>query len=298
MYAEIIVPLALPKNYTWSVPPHFRGLVVPGCRVEVELGKNKRYAGLIKRIHLEKPETFEPKDILNVLDTSPVVHELQLQLWEWMAQYYMCSEGEVMAAALPSYFKLSSETVLVFNEEFGEDFSALDHDEYLVAEALLIRKELRLPEVQQVLDSSHVYPVIKRLIEKKVAHVWESLKESYSPRKETFVVLNPIYDNEEKLSHLLNNWGRAPKQMELLLAYLHLQKTGGEVTKPELLKKSGATESHLKGLTEKNILLLEKRQVDRINYLPRNVTIDFTLSPLQEDALKKLNEVFHHKQVG
>jgi primosomal protein N' (replication factor Y) len=298
MYAEIIIPLALPKNYTWSVPPQFRDTVVPGCRVEVELGKNKRYAGLVKQIHSNKPESFEPKDILNVLDTSPVVHNRQLQLWEWMAQYYMCSEGEVMAAALPSYFKLSSETVLVFNEEFGEDFSALDHDEYLIAEALLIRKELRLLEVQQLLDSSHVYPVIKRLIEKKVAHVWESLNESYSPKKETFVVLNPIYDNEEKLSDLLNNWGRAPKQMELLLAYLHLQKTGGEVTKPELLKKSGATESHLKGLAEKNIVLLQKRQVDRINYLPRNVSIDFTLTLLQEDALNNLNRVFESKQVA
>jgi primosomal protein N' (replication factor Y) (superfamily II helicase) len=202
-----------------------------------------------------------------------------------------------MAAALPSYFKLSSETILVFNEEFGDDFSTLDHDEYLVAEALLLKKELKLPEVQQILDSSHVYPVIKRLIEKKVAQVWESLKESYAPKKETFVVLNPVYDNEDKLSDLLNNWGRAPKQMELLLSYLHLLKTEGEVTKPELLKKSGASESQLKGLAEKNILVLQKRSVDRINYLPRNVMIDFTLTELQEQALQKLQESFKEKQV-
>jgi len=297
MYAEIIIPLALPKNYTWSVPAHLMEAVQPGCRVEVELGKNKRYAGLVKQLHLTKPEPFDPKDILNVLDSSPVVHQEQLKLWEWIAQYYMCTEGEVMAAALPSYFKLSSETVLVFNEEFGDDFSSLDHDEYLVAEALLIKKELKLPEVQQILDSSHVYPVIKRLIEKKVVQVWESLKESYSPRKETFVVLNPIYDNEDKLSELLNNWGRAPKQMELLLSYLHLQKTEGEVTKPELLKKSGASDSQLKGLAEKNILLLQKRNVDRINYLPRDVSIDFTLTELQEKALAKLQQLFKEKPV-
>src|SRR3981081_60975 len=102
-----------------------------------------------------------------------------------MAFYYMCSEGEVMAAALPAHFKLSSETILIFNEEYGDDFSALDHDEYLVAEALLIKKELKLTAVQQILDSSHVYPVIKRLIEKKVSFVWEALKESYSAKKES-----------------------------------------------------------------------------------------------------------------
>jgi len=297
MYAEIIIPLALPKNYTWTVPAHLVEAVQPGCRVEVELGKSKRYAGLVKQLHANKPEAFEPKDILNVLDATPVVHEQQLKLWEWIAQYYMCSEGEVMAAALPSYFKLSSETILVFNEEFGDDFSSLDHDEYLVAEALLIKKELKLPEVQQILDSSHVYPVIKRLIEKKVAQVWESLKESYAPRKETFVVLDPVYDNEEKLSDLLNNWGRAPKQMELLLSYLHLLKTEGEVTKPELLKKSGASEAQLKGLAEKKILLLQKRNVDRVNYLPRNITIDFTLTEVQELALQQLQESFKEKQV-
>jgi len=155
-----------------------------------------------------------------------------------------------------------------------------------------------LPEVQQILDSAHVYPVIKKLIEKKVAHVWESLKESYSPRKETFVMLNPIYDNEEKLSDLLNNWGRAPKQMELLLGYLHLQKTEGEVTKPELLKKSNASEAQLKGLADKNILLLKKREVDRINYLPKNISIDFDLTNAQQQALQELQEIFTEKQVA
>src|ERR1700704_4664486 len=111
-----------------------------------------------------------------------------------------------MAAALPAHFKLSSETILVFNEENGDDFTHLDHDEYIVAEALTIKKELKLTEVQQILDSSHVYPVIKRLIEKKVCFVWEALKETYSAKKESYVLLNPEYSNEEKLARLLNDW--------------------------------------------------------------------------------------------
>jgi primosomal protein N' (replication factor Y) (superfamily II helicase) len=297
MYAEIIIPLALPKNYTWSVPDHLKEQMHAGCRVEVNLGKNKKYAGVIKNLHDNKPDFFEAKDILNVLDVEPVVFEEQLKLWEWIAAYYMCSEGEVMAAALPAHFKLSSETVLVFNEEYGDDFSALDHDEYLVAEALLIKKELKLTEVQQVLDSSHVYPVINRLIQKKVCFVWEALKQTYSPKKETYVLLNPLYNNEEKLSDLLNNWTRAPKQMELLLSYLHLQKTEGEVTKPGLLKKSNASESQLKGLVDKEILRLEKRVVDRLQYLPKDVTIDFALTPLQQSVLEKIQQSFTEKPV-
>ena len=297
MYAEIIIPLALPKNYTWLVPEKFQHMVKPGSRVEVGLGKNKKYAGLIKRFHYDKPAAFEPKDILNILDEDPVVFEEQLKLWEWIAQYYMCSEGEVMAAALPAHFKLSSESIIVLNEEFGDDFSSLDHDEYVVAEALLIKKELRLNEVQQILDSAHTYPVIKRLIEKKLCFVWETLKETYAPKKETFILLNPEYNNEDTLSELLNNWGRAPKQMELLLSYLHLVKTDGEVTKTQLLKKSGASEQHLKGLVEKNVLFAEIRHVDRIHYMPRNINIDFELSKAQQTASEDISKIFAEKSV-
>src|ERR1700744_3781419 len=192
MYAEVIIPLALPTNYTWSIPDQWRQQIKEGCRVEVEL-RNKKYAGIVKRIHDEKPAAFDPKPIGNVLDADPILYPTQLRLWEWIAQYYLCSEGEVMAAALPAHFKLSSETILVFNEENGDDFSALDTDEFIVAEALLIKKELKLNDIQQLLDSNHVYPIIKQLIDKKVCFVRESLKETYSPKKTGFVLLNPEY---------------------------------------------------------------------------------------------------------
>src|ERR1700754_4682568 len=296
MYADVIIPLALPRNYTWSVPEEWLGQVREGCRVEVEL-RNKKYAGIIKRLHNEKPAAFEPKEIGNLLDTEPILHPAQLKLWEWIAGYYLCSEGEVMAAALLAHFKLSSETILVFNEEAGEDLTHLDNDEFLIAEALQIKKELKLAEVQQLLDSNHVYPVIKRLIEKKICFVWESLKETYAAKTESYVVLNSEYNNEDKLADLLNNWGRAPKQQELLLAYLHLSRTEGEVTRPELLKKSGASDAQLKGLVEKNILRIEKRRVDRIKYLPKEVQIDFQLTAAQQTAFDQINQAFQQRAV-
>ncbi|MEJ7766616.1 MAG: primosomal protein N' [Chitinophagaceae bacterium] len=296
-YAEVIIPLALPKNYTWSVPEELLVNLVPGCRVEVVLGKNKKYAGIVKRIHHEKPTAFTPKNILNVLDAEPIIFPEQLMLWEWMASYYLCSEGEVMQAALPTHFKLSSETVLLYNEQAGDDFSQLDDEEFLVAEALLIKHELKLVEVQQVLDATQVYPVIKRLIEKKICFVWEELKHQYKEKKESFVLLNSTYDNEEKLSELLNNWSRAPRQMELLLAFLHIRKTVGDVTQPELLKKANASPAQLKGLTEKNILLVEKRSVDRIQYLPKKITLNYELSAAQLETLDRLKGCFAEKQV-
>ncbi len=295
-FAEVILPLALPTTYTYAIPFIFTNKVKQGCRVEVALGKNKRYAGIIKTITTVAPP-YNTKDILNVLDDEPVLYPQQLQLWNWMSNYYMCSEGEVMAAALPAHFKLSSETILLFNDEYGDDFNSLNNEEYLVAEALLIKKQLSLTEVQQVLDVAHVYPVIKKLIDKKVCIVWEALSERYKTKKENFIILNPQYEQEAALSDLLNNWSKAPKQMELLLAYLHLIKTSGEVTQTELLKKSGATAAQLNGLAEKKILFIEKRSVDRIKAIPKAMQVAFELSPAQQVALQQVQQSFTSKNV-
>ncbi|MGF7231904.1 replication restart helicase PriA [Arachidicoccus sp.] len=296
VYAEVIVPLFLPQNYTWQIPLEFQQAVVPGIRVEVAL-RNKKYTGIVKRIFEQKPQGFDPKPILNVLDAEPLLYEKQLKLWQWMAQYYLCTEGDVMQAAVPSNFKLSSESVLIWNDAFDEEYNGFDDEEFLVSEALQLKKELRLSEVQQILDAAHVYPVIKRLIEKQVCFIWEELKQKYKERKEIFVTLHPNYYKEEKLELLLNQWSGAPKQMELLLAFLHLQKTEGEVRQPELLKKSGATAAQLKALVCKNILLAEKRSVTRIQSRPRQLNIDFQLSIAQQNALEEIENVFKEKNV-
>jgi primosomal protein N' (replication factor Y) len=140
--------------------------------------------------------------------------------------------------------------------------------------------------------------VVKRLIEKKVCHAWESLKEKYTPKRETFIRLHPQYASEEVLGELLNNFNtRAAKQLELLLAYLHLAKAGEGVQQADLLKKSGATSVQLKGLVDKGILVQEKLSVDRIRYLPRALVMDFTLTDQQERALSGIVASFAEKPV-
>ncbi|MFN5930933.1 MAG: primosomal protein N', partial [Sphingobacteriales bacterium] len=96
MFAQVILPLALPKNYTYSIPEEWESKILPGMRVEVVLGKNKKYAGIVRNVQQEKPGEFESKPILNILDSEPVVNQDQLDLWAWIADYYMCTEGEVM----------------------------------------------------------------------------------------------------------------------------------------------------------------------------------------------------------
>ncbi|UYQ91622.1 primosomal protein N' [Chitinophaga horti] len=296
-FADVIIPLALPRNYTYEVPASMEATLQVGSRVAVQLGKQKKYAGIVKSIHSQAPGAYKCKPILDQLDKEPVVYPTQTAFWSWLASYYMCTEGEVLNAALPAHLKLSSETVLQYNEAFGDDYTMLSDDEYMLAEALQIRNELRIDEIQMILDKADVYSVIKQLIEKRVCLVYEELKESYREKKENFITLNPTYSTDEQMSALFNELGRAPKQMELLLAYLHFSKTQGDVLQSELLKKSGASAAQLKGLVEKDILWVEKRTVDRIQMGKGEIKVDFELSTAQAKALLEIYQCFEEKQV-
>ena len=264
MYAEIIIPLALPKNYIWAIPTELAEGVMIGMRVEVMLGANKRYAGIIKHILTEKPAGFNPKPILGVLDDEPIVYPAQLALWEWMAGYYMCTEGEVMQAAVPSHLKISSESIFILNEGAAVDGHQLSDAEYIVSEALQIKKQLSLIEIQKLLDKKSVYPVINKLIQKGICSVEETMHDKYTIKVENLLHLHPDYHSEAALEQLLNDWTRAPKQLALLLAFLHLQKTEGQVQQKALIEKSGAAHAQLKALIDKNILVVEKRKIDRL----------------------------------
>ena len=124
------------------------------------------------------------------------------------------------------------------------------------------------------------------------------IRDRYKIKKENFVLLHPQYRQEENLAQLLNGWKGAPKQMELVLAFLHFQRTEGDVLQAALLKKSGATAAQLKGLVEKEILLVEQRSVDRIASLPKDVSLEFKLSILQQKSLEQLEETLLQKNVA
>ncbi len=297
-YAEIIIPLALPKNYTWMIPDALEEQISIGIRVEVMLGANKRYAGIVKKINNVAPASFTPKPILSVLDDAPIVYEHQLALWEWMAAYYMCTEGEVMQAAIPSHLKISSESVFILNEH-QNNINDLNDAEYIIAEALEIKKVLSLTEIQKLLDKKSVYPVMNKLIQKAICYVQENMKDKYTSKYETFLLLHDRYKNEKELEKLLNEWTKAPKQLDLLLAFLHFEKTQGIVPQKYILEKANATHAQLKALLDKGILVAEKRKIDRLfnNSNTTNTTID-SLTEKQQEAIASLKEQLKTKSVS
>ena len=105
MFVDVILPLPLDGVFTYSVPTSEEGRVKVGARVLVPFGRNKTYVGIISHIHNQSPEGYQTKDILQVMDFSPILLDSQLKLWQWISDYYMSPIGEVYKAALPSGLK-------------------------------------------------------------------------------------------------------------------------------------------------------------------------------------------------
>jgi len=117
-FADIILPLAIKGRFTWSIPDNLVDSAKPGVKVLVQLGNRKLYSGIVGRIHNDPPDLKNIRPIIEITDPRPVVNERQLNLWSWISEYYMCSEGEVMHAAIPSALFPEGETSLPVNEKY------------------------------------------------------------------------------------------------------------------------------------------------------------------------------------
>ena len=296
LYVDIILPVPLKKQFTYHVPVAYQQHVAVGKRVEVVFGKSKHYAGIVYAISHQAPD-YDTKPILQVLDVEPIVYPEMLTFWHWMAEYYMCSMGEIMTAAIPTLFRLSSESVLLATDTTDQLPDNFSDEEYLVYEALQIRKKLRLGEVHKLLDGRKVYSVVQRLLQKQGCVLEETFVHQYQEKKERLVELHAQWQSEESLARLLNTWKGAPKQLDLLLALLHIQKTTGRVTQPELLKKACAGSALLKALVEKQIVTIRLESVNRIRPAQPKLAVPFTLTSAQSQALQKIESVFVNKQV-
>jgi len=256
LFVDVILPLALPHLYTYYVPEEFSSQVLPGKRVVVQFGKQKMYSALIRKIHKDKPVAYEAKPIASILDPFPLVNEKQFQLWDWISDYYMCTLGEIMTAALPSAFKLESETKVLFDPAFDKDFTNLEEKEFLVAEALELNKELTLFEISKIIGRRNVIPLVKTMIDKGILMLREELEKIFKPKKNVFIKLTEAADDEFLRDVFDKLERRAPKQLDLLMNFMKLksEKQDEPVLKEKLMKISGSPHTVLNQLVKKNVL--------------------------------------------
>ncbi len=174
-FIDVILPIPLEKLFTYAITEAEAHFLKPGIRVAVPFGKSKIYTGLVYSIHTKAPLVYEAKDIHQILEQEPVVNAFQLEFWNWISQYYMCTLGDVMRAALPNAFILESETIISKNKAMALCVNDLEDDEFLVYDALHHHSSLKVQEIADILDKKNALPIIKRLLDKKAITLQEEI---------------------------------------------------------------------------------------------------------------------------
>ncbi|MCX2679214.1 primosomal protein N' [Galbibacter sp. EGI 63066] len=292
-FIDVVLPIPLEKTFTYSISEREASFLQPGMRVAVPFGKSKIYTGLVYKVHEKAPETYKAKEIDQILDETPIITPKQLQHWEWIASYYMCTLGEVFKAAVPSAFLLESETLILKSDSVDVDEEDLKDDEWLIYEALQHQSMLKVHEVSSIVDRKNVLPVLKRLLEKNVILLKEEVYEQYKPKMVRYVKLNSNYASDESLNFLLNTLNRAPKQKEVIITLFSLKAVSKKpIRVKELEEKSKASYSVLKALVEKEILDEYYIQQDRVQYDGKEVSDTKSLNQYQAAALGEIKEYF------
>lgn len=302
-FVDVILPLSIPNSYTYRLPFELNDLVKTGVRVVVPLGKSKLYTGVVVKIHEEIPQNYQVKYVESILDETPIVTGHQFKLWKWISNYYMANIGDVMNAALPSNFKLGSETKISIHPEFEREYDKLTDKEYLIIEAIELQDELSLKEVSEILQIKTIQPLIKSLIEKKAAIVSEELKSKYRPKYKSFVQVDTHFKGDDDLGQVLNDLelsARNKKQVETLLRVVQMTnwQNGNQipVLKSELLKQN-ISDSSLATLNKKGILEIFTAEISRLEELNSEVSEIKELSQNQFRAYEEITDYFEEKDV-
>jgi len=293
LYAEVILPLPIPKLFTYRFAQQDNELAVIGKRVFVPFGARKVYTALIYNITTQAPQTYEALYILSVIDDNPLICIEQFKFWQWIASYYMCSLGEVMAAALPASLKLESETFISLYPDVEYNPLEIDEREVKILEALAGKEKIKIAELETVLKSkSSFVKIIKSLYDRGLILIYDDVTEAYKPKLLTKIKIVEG-TSEKQLNALFTSLeNKAKKQYNVLLALAGQPKM--DVIKAELIKKYDLNAAAIKALIDKGIIEQYQIEIDRI--LKKEIQEkEYTLTIEQEKASEKINLLFETK---
>jgi primosomal protein N' (replication factor Y) len=297
-FADVILPLALPQMLTYGIPAELQEMVRPGMRVEVSLGKNKQYAAIVARLHNEQPERYEVKPVRAVIDEVPVVGELQLRFWDWIARYYAAAPGEVMQAALPAHLKLSAETRLQWAPRYPQKEADWSGEASPAVTVLKNKGAITISELRNLVGRKALIPVLHELLQEEAVIINDALEPAYKRKTEKVISLAAEYQAENALAPLFDVLQRAPKQIEALMAFITLATKGGPVVKQaDLLAEGRVTTAQVKALADRGVFVIEEQDVDRVQFSGVERAREIELTPAQEAAYKILQAGLAEKGV-
>lgn len=303
-FVDVILPLPVGNSFTYRVPRGMDEALQIGLRVVVPLGRSKYYTGIVCKIHENAPEGCAVKDLLALLDESPLVLPSQLKLWNWLADYYLCTLGDVYKAALPSGLKLESETIVTLSSDRDVEASLTEREQHVLG-VLTAGKPLAVAELSRQTAVKNILPLVKSLLEKGQLCLKEQLKNAYKPRMETRVRLTEAARNERRLHFFFDDLQRhAPKQLDVLMKYMELSAAMSpavplrEVSRAELLQRAGASPAALDALLKKGVLEQYRISVSRLADAVSSAPVELNpLSAEQQQAYAEIHHVFARRDV-
>lgn len=297
-FVEVILPLSLAKTFTYSVSEAEYDYIKIGMRVAVPFGKSKIYTALVIETHENKPALYDAKEIHQILDERPIVTEIQIAHWQWIASYYMCAIGDVYRGAMPSALLLESETIISQKQDGFVDESLLSDEEFLIYEALQQQSSLKVQDIMNILNKKNIFPVIQKLVDKNILVLQEEVQESYAPKLVRYVKLHSKYESNEGLGELLEVLKNANKQKEIVLSYFQLSASEKKpITVKKLIETANSTSTIIKALIDKEIFEEYFIQVDRVNFSGKTREEQLQLSEAQQIAFKEIKQSFNDKEV-
>ena len=266
-FAETLLPLALPGTYTYRIPEGMKLSI--GMRVLVPFGRKKIFTAIVMTLHDREPKGYDVKEILGILDDKPIVRHPQLDFWQWIANYYLCSMGEVYKAAVPSGLKVESETTISVNPDFEEsEPGQLTDRERVILDFTAQRGRVQIAEIAHATGFKTVERNVSHLLDMDALHVSERVIDNYRPKTEPCVRLTISRKDEQNLHQYFDQLKRAPKQEALLLAYLDMSRwlqNGDvkEVSKENLLKRAGVSSAVLHEAVKRGLFEIYKKEINR-----------------------------------
>lgn len=307
LFAEILLPVPIEKYFTYRIPTEWIPFAQLGVRAIVQFGKQKIQTGIICGLHHQAPVQYEVKNILEIIDDSAIITPKQLNLWKWMAEYYMCYQGDVMNASLPSGLKLSSESNIQHNPNFNfeEPPTPLSDNEYLLLKAIIASDGLSYTEAAKAIPVKNAYPVVRSLIKKEAIMIYEQIKDKYSPKMKRMLKLKAeLANNKDALQSLfeeLESKSQKQKQLEILLRYLqHVPvfqnpEQNEEGMERSALLKEDLSDSALKTLIKNGWMEEFQVIVPRFKYIKETIGPS-PLSTAQQKAKEEIMMAFQQHQ--
>ncbi len=305
-FVQILLPLALQKEYTYRVPRELVQEVEVGKRAIVQFGKKKIYSGIILEISDQPPIGYEAKYILSVLDIDPVVSETQLKFWSWMSEYYMCTLGEVMNAAFPAAMKLESQSKVSISE-MASDWvtirdqvisTKIDPLELVIMDVLATGVDLTIDQVAEAIGRSNPYKYIKSLYDRGYIEIFEDIREKYAAKKVRMIRIADHIVENDLLTDVFNTLEKkAPKQLNVVMLLISEKDGSGGMESALLAKKSGTGSGTIRTLIDKGILEEYFVEVDRIIVDYPDELRDNKLNSDQEVALDQVKAGFEEDKV-